>query len=72
MWRHINSNAGRQNFYLNEYHAPTGKKTFQAKVTRSITDGYTIETFIDGKRLRGVLFSNKRSSVGMGANYSNR
>ncbi|XP_009596275.1 uncharacterized protein LOC107831980 [Nicotiana tabacum] len=49
----------RQNIYLNEYQTPLGKKTFQAKVTKSFPDGYTIETVIDGKPLRGVLFSNK-------------
>lgn len=45
--------------YLNEYHNPQGKRTFQAKVTKkNITNCYTIETVIDGKPLRGVLFSN--------------
>lgn len=49
----------RQNVYLNEYQTPLGKKTFQAKVTKLFPNGYTVETVIDGKRLRGVLFSNK-------------
>ncbi|KAG8388718.1 hypothetical protein BUALT_Bualt02G0154500 [Buddleja alternifolia] len=53
----------RQNFYLNEYQTPFGKRTFQAKVSKSFSDGYTIETIIDGKLLRGVLFSNKPSSI---------
>lgn len=53
------STAGRQNIYLHDYQTPPGKRTFQAKVTKSFTDGYTIETLIDGKLLRGVLFSNK-------------
>lgn len=35
-----------------------GKKTFEATVTKSFADSYTIETLIDGKPLRGVLFSN--------------
>nr|KAJ0206869.1 hypothetical protein LSAT_V11C500244390 [Lactuca sativa] len=49
----------RQNVYLNEYHNPQGKRTFQAKVTKkNITNCYTIETVIDGKPLCGVLFSN--------------
>nr|KAJ0202256.1 hypothetical protein LSAT_V11C600321620 [Lactuca sativa] len=48
----------RQNVYLNEYHNSQGKRTFQAKVTKNITNCYTIETIIDGKPLRGVLFSN--------------
>ncbi|KAL0421940.1 UNVERIFIED_CONTAM: hypothetical protein Slati_3216900 [Sesamum latifolium] len=63
---------GRQNFYLNEYQTPFGKRTFQAKVTKSFSDGYTIETIIDGKPLRGVLFSNKPSSINVGADTSNR
>ncbi|XP_024970653.1 rab9 effector protein with kelch motifs-like isoform X3 [Cynara cardunculus var. scolymus] len=52
----------RQNIYLNEYHNPHGKRTFQAKVTKNITNCYTIETVIDGKPLRGVLFSNNIGS----------
>ncbi|XP_057791933.1 tip elongation aberrant protein 1-like [Salvia miltiorrhiza] len=58
--------AGRQNFYLNEFQTPVGKRTFQAKVFKSFPDGYTIETIIDGKPLRGVLFSNKATSTSMG------
>nr|GMC74156.1 kelch domain-containing protein 3-like [Ipomoea batatas] len=54
---------GRQNVHLHEYQNTPGKKTFQAKVTKSFPDGYTIETVIDGKPLRGVLFSNKPKSV---------
>ncbi|PIN23839.1 Kelch repeat-containing protein [Handroanthus impetiginosus] len=64
--------SGRQNFYLNEYQTPFGKRTFQAKVTKSFPDGYTIETIIDGKPLRGVLFSNKQPSISTGADNSNR
>ncbi|KAA8542560.1 hypothetical protein F0562_023712 [Nyssa sinensis] len=56
---YIHANAGRQNVYLNEYQPPPGKRTFQAKVTKAFSDSYTIETVIDGKLLRGVLFSNK-------------
>uniref|UniRef100_A0A5B6YFY5 Putative RING finger protein B n=2 Tax=Davidia involucrata TaxID=16924 RepID=A0A5B6YFY5_DAVIN len=51
--------ASRQNVYLNEYQPPPGKRTFQAKVAKTFSGGYTIETVIDGKLLRGVLFSNK-------------
>ncbi|KAH6758457.1 Galactose oxidase/kelch repeat superfamily protein [Perilla frutescens var. frutescens] len=64
--------SGRQNFYLNEYQTPFGKRTFQAKVTKSFSDGYTIETVIDGKPLRGVLFSNKPSPISMGVDNFNR
>ncbi|KAI3785649.1 hypothetical protein L1987_44773 [Smallanthus sonchifolius] len=52
----------RLNIYLNNYHNANGKRTFQAKVTKSITNCYTIETVIDGKPLRGVLFSNNLGS----------
>ncbi|XP_076902562.1 uncharacterized protein LOC143557357 [Bidens hawaiensis] len=51
-----------QNIYLNEYHNANGKRTFQAKVTKGMTNCYTIETIIDGKPLRGVLFSNNLGS----------
>lgn len=58
----------RQNVYLNEYNNnPNGKRTFQAKVTKNITNCYTIETVIDGKPLRGVLFSNNLGSKKMAA-----
>ncbi|XP_022737507.1 kelch domain-containing protein 3-like isoform X2 [Durio zibethinus] len=52
---------GRENFPLNQV-LLQGKKTFQAKVTESFTHGYTIETVIDGKPLRGILFASKPSS----------
>jgi hypothetical protein len=55
----MNLVTGQQSIRLNEYQAPFGKKTFEATVTKSFADGYTIETFIDGKPLRGVLFPNK-------------
>ncbi|KAL8547179.1 hypothetical protein ACS0TY_006770 [Phlomoides rotata] len=64
--------SGRQNLYLNEYQSPFGKRTFQAKVTKTFSDGYTIETIIDGKPLRGVLFSNKPSSTSKGVDNFNR
>ncbi|KAK4735495.1 hypothetical protein R3W88_009756 [Solanum pinnatisectum] len=49
----------QHNVYSNEYQTPLGTKTFQAKVTKSFPNGYTVETVIDGKRLRGLLFSTK-------------
>ncbi|CAH9095738.1 unnamed protein product [Cuscuta epithymum] len=49
----------RQNVHMHAQQNPLGKKTFQAKVTKNFSDGYTIETVIDGKHLRGVLFSSK-------------
>ncbi|XP_050375995.1 uncharacterized protein LOC126793498 isoform X2 [Argentina anserina] len=48
---------GDQIFPLNQ--SAPAKRSFQAKVTERLNDGYTIETVIDGKPLRGVLFSNK-------------
>ncbi|OVA00820.1 hypothetical protein BVC80_9083g132 [Macleaya cordata] len=38
---------------------PSSEKIFEAKVTDALSFGYTIETIIDGKPLRGVLFSFK-------------
>ena len=52
-------NADKHNFPLNQSQHLQGKKSFQAKVTESIANGYTIETVIDGKPLRGVIFSNR-------------
>ncbi|XVF54447.1 hypothetical protein PTKIN_Ptkin05aG0180800 [Pterospermum kingtungense] len=49
-----------------------GKKSFQAKVTESFLHGYTIETVIDGKPLRGILFANKSSSVHAANHNSSR
>ncbi|KHG24684.1 Tip elongation aberrant 1 [Gossypium arboreum] len=54
--------TGRENFPLNQV-LHQGKKTFRAKVTESFPHGYTIETIIDGKPLRGILFANTPSSV---------
>ncbi|GAV75310.1 Kelch_3 domain-containing protein/Kelch_4 domain-containing protein, partial [Cephalotus follicularis] len=53
----------RENFPLNLPESFEGKKTFQAKVTESFPHGYTIETVIEGKPLRGILFANKPSSA---------
>lgn len=38
-----------------------GKKSFQAKVLERLSDACVIETVIDGKLLRGVVFQNKSS-----------
>ncbi|CAF2199746.1 unnamed protein product [Brassica napus] len=40
-----------------------GKTVFHARVTENVPLGYSIETIIDGKVLRGFLFSNRQSSV---------
>ncbi|KAF5730202.1 hypothetical protein HS088_TW20G00574 [Tripterygium wilfordii] len=60
---------GRENLPLNQVHPLQGKKTFQAKVTESLPHGYTVETYIDGKPLRGILFANSPSSPDL-ANYN--
>ncbi|XP_065879355.1 uncharacterized protein [Euphorbia lathyris] len=49
----------RENLVFDQMHLHQGKKSFQAKVTQSYPHGYTIETIIDGKPLRGIIFSNK-------------
>ncbi|XP_022921955.1 acyl-CoA-binding domain-containing protein 6-like [Cucurbita moschata] len=49
----------KQNFTSNQSLHPHGKRSFQAKVTESIPNGYTIETVIDGKPMRGILLSNR-------------
>ena len=51
--------AGEQTIPWNQSPLLPAKRSFQAKVTERLFDGYTIETVIDGKPLRGVLFSNK-------------
>lgn len=53
------SRQSQQYFHLNMYHPPVGKRTFQAKLMTNFPNGYTIETFIDGKPLRGILFPAK-------------
>lgn len=63
----MSAHADGQNIYLNEYQNANGKRTFQAKVTKNIPNCYTIETVIDGKPLRGVLFSNNVSNKKPGA-----
>ncbi|XP_052176236.1 tip elongation aberrant protein 1-like isoform X3 [Diospyros lotus] len=46
---------------LREDHTPQ-KRTFHAMITNSFPIGYAIETIIDGKLLRGVVFSDASSS----------
>nr|XP_043615824.1 rab9 effector protein with kelch motifs [Erigeron canadensis] len=59
---HMQFSSNTPNTYSHEYHNAHGKRMFQAKVTKNITNCYTIETVIDGKPLRGVLFSNNIGS----------
>ncbi|AEE35560.1 Galactose oxidase/kelch repeat superfamily protein [Arabidopsis thaliana] len=58
-----NIDHGRENVPLNIGYIDQRKPMFQARVTENAPLGYTIETIIDGKVLRGVLFSNRHSSV---------
>ncbi|XP_012080405.1 kelch domain-containing protein 3 isoform X2 [Jatropha curcas] len=64
--------TGRESLRFNQVQHHQGKKTFQAKVTESFPHGYTIETIIDGKPLRGILFANKPIAPQMANNCSTR
>ncbi|XP_057952486.1 uncharacterized protein LOC131146738 isoform X2 [Malania oleifera] len=68
----VNVQPSAWNLPLNESQPLQGRRTFQAKVTQSFPHGYTIETVIDGKPLRGILFSNRPSSVPAPITNSNR
>ncbi|KAK7330276.1 hypothetical protein VNO77_24466 [Canavalia gladiata] len=57
------SQPSRLNIPVNQSLPPSGKKIFEAKVTENISEGYTIETVIDGKPLRGILFLNKPNTL---------
>ncbi|XP_029129318.1 kelch domain-containing protein 3 isoform X2 [Cajanus cajan] len=65
------SQPSRPNIPVNQS-LPSGKKMFEAKVTENISEGYTIETVIDGKPLRGILFVNKPNSLYSAAHTSSR
>ncbi|XP_013652386.2 tip elongation aberrant protein 1 isoform X2 [Brassica napus] len=56
------TNQGRENLPLSIGSMYQGKTVFQARVTENVPLGYSIETIIDGKVLRGFLFSNRQSS----------
>ncbi|XP_027331059.1 tip elongation aberrant protein 1 isoform X2 [Abrus precatorius] len=56
------SQPSRLNIPLNQL-PPSGNKMFEAKVIENVSEGYTIETVIDGKPLRGFLFLNKPNSL---------
>ncbi|PNY11087.1 RING finger protein B-like [Trifolium pratense] len=66
------SQPNRPNIPANQSISPHGKKTFEAKVTENISEGYTIETVIDGKPLRGILFLNKQNTLHPSAHVINR
>ncbi|KAJ4883747.1 Galactose oxidase/kelch repeat superfamily protein [Raphanus sativus] len=54
---------GRENLPLSIGSIDQRKTVFHARVTENVPLGYSIETIIDGKMLRGFLFSNRHSSV---------
>ncbi|XP_021615867.1 kelch domain-containing protein 3 isoform X2 [Manihot esculenta] len=61
-----------ENLQMSQAQLHQGKKIFQAKVTESFPHGYTIETIIDGKPLRGILFANKPITTQMVNNNNTR
>ncbi|XP_068464561.1 acyl-CoA-binding domain-containing protein 5 isoform X2 [Phaseolus vulgaris] len=65
------SQPSRLNIPVNQS-LPPGKKMFEAKVTENISEGYTIETVIDGKPLRGILFLNKPNTLYSAAQTTSR
>ncbi|XP_027192931.1 uncharacterized protein [Cicer arietinum] len=65
------SQPNRPNISANQSLPLHGKKMFEAKVTENISEGYTIETVIDGKPLRGILFLNKQHSLQPAAHVFN-
>ncbi|KAM7267965.1 hypothetical protein ACFE04_010131 [Oxalis oulophora] len=64
--------SGRENIPLNVAQSLEGKKPFVAKVTEAFPHGYSIETVIDGKSLRGIVFANKPPPFPVGNNNSSR
>lgn len=63
---------GQASTPVNQSQPIQGKRIFQAKVIERFQDGYTIETSIDGKPLRGIIFSNKPSGFSSPYDNSNR
>ncbi|CAH8334830.1 unnamed protein product [Eruca vesicaria subsp. sativa] len=57
------TNQGVENLPLSIGSIDQRKTVFNARVTENVPLGYSIETIIDGKVLRGFLFSNRHSSV---------
>lgn len=51
---------------------PTQEHIFEAKVTEAFHYGYTIETNINGKPLRGIVFSYKPGFAPSANNYLSR
>lgn len=70
--RSFTSYAGVGSFSPMFSESVQAKKMFHARVTELLADGYTIETVIDGKPLRGVLFSNKPTAFHLSHQSSGR
>ncbi|XP_071724164.1 uncharacterized protein [Rutidosis leptorrhynchoides] len=68
----VSIDTRRENVPLNVAQAFEGKKAFQAQVTESFPLGFSIETIIDGRSLRGILLANKPSSLPMANENSSR
>ncbi|XP_033131478.1 nitrile-specifier protein 1 isoform X1 [Brassica rapa] len=57
------TNQGRETLPMSIGSMYQGKTVFHARVTENVPLGYSIETIIDGRVLRGFLFSNRHSSA---------
>ncbi|GAB4860892.1 hypothetical protein Ancab_036053 [Ancistrocladus abbreviatus] len=66
------SQQSEQRIHLNSYRPPSGKRTFMAKVVQNVGTGIIVETVIDGKPLRGILFSTKTSNDSTSEENSSR
>ncbi|XP_043707229.1 protein GLUTELIN PRECURSOR ACCUMULATION 3-like isoform X2 [Telopea speciosissima] len=67
----ISGQASKHNHSSDELEASQGK-IFEAKVTGTFCYGHNIETIIDGKLLRGLIFSNTPSFSPVADNYHSR
>ena len=68
----LSYNADKHDVPLNQSQHLQGKKSFRAKVTETIPNGYIIETVIDGRPLRGILFSNRPIPTNFAHHSTNR
>lgn len=64
--------TGRLNIPENQSLLPPEKKMFLAKITKSNSEGYNIETVIEGKPLHGFVFLNKPNTLNPATNTSSR
>ncbi|KAL3748630.1 hypothetical protein ACJRO7_009806 [Eucalyptus globulus] len=59
----IHGQPGSHRYPFTQSEAVRGKSIFQARVTENFGDRYTIETIIDGKPVRGIIYSCKPSTL---------